>query len=354
MGNELTEQRLSQMAAFYLASMCLIGTLFRPLVAEQDIIFSFFGVGNFLLAASIYFLIRNNILVKYAGIFTVAVTYLCLLPLLTISGGINSQFIVLLILIPTLTSFLCNARVLLLATITLIAVVLALNNFNYLINDLDGEVVSQNKQNAKTFWLIVSILSGASFGYYYRILNHKLKVALNTAAYIDVLTKIANRRQIEQNLHQEIAIANREHKPLGVMLLDVDFFKQLNDEHGHDVGDACLQQLAQHLKHDIRQSDYVGRYGGEEFLLVFPNTNKSELTMIGTKLVNSIANINIYHNDNAYKLTVTIGGCSHVSENDLSAREVLKQADNALYQGKHLGRNKFILSDENLANKTEQ
>jgi len=343
MQTENIEEEICQITALLLTIVSISGTILRPLFSTQSIVFTLLGIFNSLLAASIYILIRKKILTKHAGIIISIVCIFCLVPLLIVSGGINSQFIILSPLIPVFCSFICSFRVVGVISVSLILLVLSLFAWSHYLVDLDNEVVATNKQIAKLFWIVVAIIISGWFGYYYQKLNHKLKNALNTFAYMDSLTEIANRRHIEENLETAMAQAKRDNTSLGIMLLDVDKFKQLNDDFGHDVGDECLKFLAKTLESSIRQSDYVGRFGGEEFLLIFPNTKKEDLSILGNKLVTTIANTECIYQNNKYKFTVSIGGSVTNNDKKKSIPQLLKAADEALYKGKDLGRNQFNL-----------
>jgi len=156
-------------------------------------------------------------------------------------------------------------------------------------------------------------------------------------ANTDVLTSLYNRRKIEQELIREIARAKRYSSPLSLALLDADFFKKINDEFGHSRGDSVLKQLADIISAQIRESDIAARWGGEEFMLILPETNLVQAEVIAEKLRLAIMQATI---DDTIQLTCSIG----VTEFQLkdSRDDLFQRLDRALYQAKEKGRNQVI------------
>jgi len=167
-------------------------------------------------------------------------------------------------------------------------------------------------------------------------------------ANIDPLTGLYNRRFMDSNMERVMRLLSRSDGILSVLMLDIDFFKRFNDTYGHDEGDRCLQAVSNALSHSVlRVNDLVVRYGGEEFTVILPNTDKDGACFFAEKLLHSIRDLKILHekNDAADFVTISIGvttgkvGFNH----DLSM--FLKQADTALYTSKETGRNKYSYVD---------
>ena len=164
-------------------------------------------------------------------------------------------------------------------------------------------------------------------------------------ATLDALTSLNNRRQFEVRLKQEVAAAKRQQKPLCGMMIDVDFFKKVNDTYGHAAGDEVLRQTAHIIKELLRESDIPSRYGGEEFAILLPFTLLDEAKVVGERLRKAVETspITIGENDADKKdINVTISmGIAEFSP-DETGEELFERADKALYQAKENGRNKVV------------
>jgi diguanylate cyclase (GGDEF)-like protein len=148
----------------------------------------------------------------------------------------------------------------------------------------------------------------------------------------DPLTGLANRRRLAEFLKQ------MEHSSFCFLIIDIDFFKKINDAYGHDVGDEVLQQLAIILKESIRDTDLAARIGGEEFCIVFPDTNIDISVSLADKLRQSIATHGFHTHSGNIDVTISIGVSEHTD--NMSHSDTFKAADQALYQSKKHGRNR--------------
>jgi two-component system cell cycle response regulator len=163
------------------------------------------------------------------------------------------------------------------------------------------------------------------------------------AAITDALTGLHNRRYMETHLATLVEQAHTRGKPLTVLVLDIDFFKAVNDTHGHDAGDDVLREFAVRLKKSIRGIDLACRLGGEEFVVVMPDTDMAVATMVAERLRRRIAADPIAIAGGERKVEVTISiGIAAVSGAQDSAANVLKRADQALYRAKRDGRNRVV------------
>ncbi len=175
----------------------------------------------------------------------------------------------------------------------------------------------------------------------------QLNAELQTLSMEDPLMKIGNRRAMEIDLGHTHNASIRYGHPYSVILMDIDFFKRYNDYYGHQAGDDALKSVAESLKANIRGSDRLYRYGGEEILLVLPHTNAAQAEVVARKLVSSIAKSSISHEKSPYEfLTISCGGaCVLNNEHLISNWEVLiEQVDQNLYQAKNDGRNRSVVS----------
>jgi two-component system cell cycle response regulator len=163
------------------------------------------------------------------------------------------------------------------------------------------------------------------------------------AAITDALTGLHNRRYMETHLVSLVEQAHARGKPLTVLVLDIDFFKAVNDTHGHDAGDDVLREFALRLKKSIRGIDLACRLGGEEFVVVMPDTDMAVATMVAERLRRRIAADAFPIHKGERKVAVTISiGLAAIGGPDDAAANVLKRADQALYKAKRDGRNRVV------------
>ncbi len=168
------------------------------------------------------------------------------------------------------------------------------------------------------------------------------QAALREQATTDALTSLWNRRMILLILERELARTEREATPLGVLVGDLDHFKQVNDTHGHLAGDAVLREAAQRMKASCRNYDSVGRYGGEEFLLILPGCDAHAAERQAERLRAAIESQPVETPDETLAVTCSFGATS-VPPGKLATPEgVIQVADNALYQAKKRGRNRVV------------
>lgn len=160
-------------------------------------------------------------------------------------------------------------------------------------------------------------------------------------ATIDALTNLNNRRQFEIRLAQEIATTKRQNNPLCAMMIDIDFFKKVNDTYGHASGDEVLRTVAATIKEHLRESDIASRYGGEEFAILLPFTNIEEAKIVGERLRKAVEVQMIKLEDLSIQVTISMG----ITEfgYDETGEQLFERADKALYQAKEGGRNKVMI-----------
>ena len=162
----------------------------------------------------------------------------------------------------------------------------------------------------------------------------------------DALTGLDNRRSFEDRYDAEWRRAYRAQQPLGVMVIDVDAFKQYNDSCGHVAGDHCLKHVAAVIATAARRpGDIVARFGGEEFVVVWPNAAIEDLLVEARRLCEAVESLAIYHPRAAVgqSVTVSIGVACHVPSEEISARRLFECADTGLYRAKRMGRNQVEL-----------
>ena len=159
-------------------------------------------------------------------------------------------------------------------------------------------------------------------------------------AATDALTGLPNNRAVKDTLRRMVAQATRSVSPLSASLLDLDHFKRVNDAHGHSRGDEVLAAVAATLRSSLRESDFVGRYGGEEFLILLPDTGKQEARLVAEKVRAAVAGMAMSNLD----LTVTASlGVATLPDHCGDADSLVRAADRALYAAKGGGRNRVEL-----------
>ena len=161
-------------------------------------------------------------------------------------------------------------------------------------------------------------------------------------AMTDALTGLLNRYGLQRSLQREQSEARRYHRPLSCVLIDLDHFKHINDTYGHTAGDIALQQIAVILTKAVRGSDMVFRYGGEEFLVLLPETNLEGAAALAEK-IRQAADSQLFGDGHVFPLTLS-AGVSSLAEQE-SGHDMIARADMALYDAKSHGRNRIEKSD---------
>ena len=167
-------------------------------------------------------------------------------------------------------------------------------------------------------------------------------------ATLDALTGFYNRRQLEERIKQETAKAKRQKTPLCAIMIDIDFFKRINDQYGHAAGDLVLKTVSKTMRSQLREYDIAGRYGGEEFAILLPFTKTDEAVMVAERLrqavENKIIDLSKVNQEIANKnINATISLGVYQFKTTDTPQNLLKKADEALYQAKETGRNKVVI-----------
>ncbi|MEW6284186.1 MAG: diguanylate cyclase [Candidatus Eremiobacterota bacterium] len=178
-----------------------------------------------------------------------------------------------------------------------------------------------------------------------RIVKHEKKLATERDRYRDralhdPLTDLYNRTAIFDALERELNRAGRERAPVGVVMADVDFFKEINDLHGHLAGDEVLKEVSTRMRRSVRKYDSVGRYGGEEFLLVFPGCDRVRALMLAERIRKAVSSREVEFDSVQLRVTLSLGVSADEEGNRADALGHVRHADKALYQAKRAGRNR--------------
>ncbi len=168
----------------------------------------------------------------------------------------------------------------------------------------------------------------------------KAREDLRDQATRDSLTRLWNRSSILSELGRELARSKREQTPLGVVIVDLDHFKHINDTYGHLAGDAVLREAARRMQNSIRQYDCIGRYGGEEFLILFPGCSETESFSQADRLRKQLGQSEMLVNDSPLRVTASCGVTTALPGQHWTEESLIRKADEALYVAKKSGRNR--------------
>ena len=167
----------------------------------------------------------------------------------------------------------------------------------------------------------------------------KLQFALEDMATIDSLTGMASRQAFLQRANSEFNRAHRYNRPLSVIMIDLDHFKSINDKYGHAAGDNVLSQIGKKCHSRLRDSDFLGRIGGEEFVLLLPDTTQASAVLVAERMREEMCNTTVYlDKENTLNITASFGVAA-LNEDDTDFNSILHRADVAMYNAKHGGRN---------------
>ncbi|WP_170065579.1 GGDEF domain-containing response regulator [Clostridium vincentii] len=177
----------------------------------------------------------------------------------------------------------------------------------------------------------------------------KVNLILEQTSYFDNLTGIANRHSLEAYFNTALKNSKRERTNLSVMMIDIDRFKDFNDNYGHVQGDICLVKIAKTIKESLKRPlDFVGRYGGEEFIVLLQETNIECALKVAEEIKGNIESLQIKHRFSNVKnyVTASIGVVSLIPGKTDSINDIVIKADKALYEAKHKGRNRVVEYEE--------
>ncbi|GKT26402.1 diguanylate cyclase [Acidovorax sp. SUPP3334] len=173
---------------------------------------------------------------------------------------------------------------------------------------------------------------------------HRANQELENLAIHDALTGLYNRRRFDEKLLEYVQLFHRTGRTFALLLIDADHFKNVNDQHGHQAGDAVLQQLAQVISGNVRITDFVARYGGEEFVVLLPEPqDRQEGRVVAEKIRVAVSQSPF---PAVGQITVSLG-MGFSSLGDARETDIVQRADRALYQAKQQGRNQVVLAAEN-------
>ena len=189
--------------------------------------------------------------------------------------------------------------------------------------------------------LVESYMSGAASA----LSNLRLLGRMKQQANIDALTGLYNRRFLEDYARKIFAIARRREQPVGIIMIDLDHFKSINDVYGHEIGDRVLRQFAKTVTASMRETNLTARYGGEEFTIVLPDTSAKSSTLVAERVRQAVMSMVVHSNSEKPLPQLTVSaGVAVFPDHGQTVEEVLLSSDKALYESKRNGRNRVTLS----------
>ncbi|MDD2487016.1 MAG: GGDEF domain-containing protein [Candidatus Gracilibacteria bacterium] len=176
----------------------------------------------------------------------------------------------------------------------------------------------------------------------YNMINNEHLQNMNN---IDALTGAFNRRFLFTEIEKLVSLHKRNSQPMSVLMLDLDHFKNLNDTYGHEMGDIVLEEFVRQVTYVLRESDILARYGGEEFTIILPETGEKGAIEVANKILESTRTMKVRDKikNEDIKITVSIGIKSRIPGGEMSGKNMIKKADDAVYEAKEKGRNRFCI-----------
>jgi diguanylate cyclase (GGDEF)-like protein len=190
--------------------------------------------------------------------------------------------------------------------------------------------------------VIGSLIFLAFFAHYYSKIAHVAENRLEQMATTDMLTGLHNRRHLVRIAHHELARHRRSGRPVALIMMDIDDFKSVNDEYGHECGDFVLRAAAARLRESMREQDQLARWGGEEFVILLPETDRDGAREVAEKLRAAVAAAPVEFTGRKIDVRLTAGVC--LIDPHEAFDSALSRADRAMLEGKHAGKNRVVVA----------
>ncbi|MEA5547664.1 GGDEF domain-containing protein, partial [Limnoraphis robusta CCNP1324] len=170
----------------------------------------------------------------------------------------------------------------------------------------------------------------------------ELNETLRTLSETDPLTQVYNRRRFLEDAEGQLSLARRHCFPTSVLLIDFDHFKEINDQFGHLAGDRVLVEACNLVRHTLRDSDTLARFGGEEFIVLLPHTAREGAVMVAERILGAIRGHVFEHEGHTMKVTVSIGGVT-CEASETTLERMTSKADSLMYDAKQAGRDRYLI-----------
>ena len=229
------------------------------------------------------------------------------------------------------------------------------NMMQFILDEFPESILENSKDNSALTNFVIRItsldMSLAIETYHYSLMNeledevkmaHSVETTLRSEAETDSLTGLYNRKYAFSHLNEEIGNAHQYSNNISILMLDIDYFKKVNDTYGHQAGDEVLKEISMEITKILRDHDIVGRYGGEEYIIGLVNITSERAIQVAERIRKLVADTSIVINAQTIKVTVSIGVAHLGLEDDLHS--LIKRSDAALYSAKGAGRNCVIIN----------
>lgn len=281
----------------------------------------------------------------HLGGYLVALIMAALCLYLFHTGGTDNTGALWYFLYPALVIFLLDTYVGLIAAIVLLLVSYLIIQFEVLGFD-SGRYTATFLQRHAAVYAAITVIS-CLFAHFRTVAEKNLELInakLNIISTTDALTGLFNRRKMEELLDRELSRFGRSHKPFSVLMLDIDYFKKINDTYGHHNGDLVLETFASICARTIRKVDSVCRWGGEEFLVLLPETQLKDAVVIAERLRREITSTDYNLDGTTLKVSASLGLAQYRKE--ITVDDCIRVADQCLYQAKENGRNCLVTEQD--------
>lgn len=341
-------QKLNEQIARILAFGCLGVLLLRILISPLAPLLVALGVSCVSWMMLLYLAIRKEVLLEHAPHATMYSILAWLIVITLASGGSTSAILYCYPLVPMISGLILprvHTVIITIATALLVFLLVEASHWGVMLPTPDQQL--EIFDHSRTLWLVTSLTISASVALYFAYQNSSLATTLRDEARIDFLTRIANRRGLEEELRRLQETLRESETWLSVFMIDIDHFKRFNDQYGHAAGDKCLASMASLLRVWAGACRaFVGRYGGEEFMMILANNTPEEALAAAESIRAQVEKQSpqcVPQSGSIKVLTVTIG-VSSLRGHDLgdNFESLLEAADQALYLGKAQGRNTVV------------
>lgn len=348
MNSQDHHQRLNEQIARILAFGCLGVLLLRLVVSPLSTLLIMLSIACVTWMMFLYLAVRKEILLKYAPHATMYSILAWLIVITLASGGSTSAILYSYPLVPMISGLILpRFHTITITVMTALLVLILVELSHWGISLPIPEQPLETFDHSRTLWLITALTISACVALYFAYQNFQLATTLRDEARIDFLTRIANRRGLEEEARRLQETLRQTDTWVSVLMIDFDHFKRFNDLYGHTAGDKCLASLAGLLK--VWASSYhafLGRYGGEEFMMILANSDPEQARQAAESIRQQVEKQSpqcVPQNGPIKALTVTVG-VSSLRGKDLgdSFDSLIEAADQALYLGKAQGRNTVV------------
>lgn len=344
--DKYSNTRLATHFTFVCATATLFITVFRPFVSYIPIELIVLGLITSGVLYVLWFIFKEGLLIEHSSKILLAVSKLILLPMLIVSGGINSQFLPVVLILPFIFLLIGGFNYAIVSIIFWTIVWPIFFFIGPIPFDLTNSIWDEGKVASITLWLMLTNILSLMIIIKIENINRRQQNALIQLANSDVLTGVLNRRGLIETLEKDIEDSKKHLSQLSVMFIDIDHFKKFNDHNGHAEGDIALRRVAQCLQDNVCPGkDTIARFGGEEFVAILKRVDQQKAHNIADEMRTAVKSLALFYGTTTNdRLSITIGFYTTRCR-DEDQKIILKKADNALYYGKANGRDKTVCAN---------